>query len=89
MVFNFDPIGFCDLSWYRIVSVSAPRMTSEQTSYCKIQSLERAVFSECFQRILGTGGGESACGGLERGYADLIESDQNDEREDGNLPDCL
>ena len=65
--------------------MSSPWMTFQKSAHCKIKSFERSVFSECFQCILGTCWGEAACWRLEWRDAHLIESDQDDEREDSNL----
>ena len=43
------------------------------------------MFSECFERVLRACGSETAAWLLEWGYADLIESDEHDEWEDGSL----
>lgn len=65
--------------WDGIVSMSAPRMTPENSSYCEIKSLKNSVFSECFQCILRACRGKTACRWRERRYACLIESYQQDE----------
>ncbi len=45
------------------------------------------MLAEGFEGILGTGGGEAAAWGLERGDADLVEAYQEDEGCDGDLFD--
>ena len=60
-------------------------MASQDSSYGKVQTLEWSVFSECFERVLRACGSETAAWLLEWGYADLIESDEHDEWEDGSL----
>ena len=61
-------------------------MTTEDSSQSKIQSFDRTVFPECFERILRAGRSESARCRFEGGDADLIESDEHHEGEDENLP---
>ena len=60
-------------------------MASQDSSCGKVQTLEWSVFSECFERVLRACGSETAAWLLEWGYADLIESDQNYKRENGDL----
>lgn len=67
--------------------MSAPRVASEQSAYCQIKPFYWAVLPEGFEGILGTCGGEAAGRRLQRGYAHLIEPDEQNEREDQNLPD--
>ena len=62
-----------------------PWMTSEDASDSQIKSFERAMFPEGFQGILGAGRSETAAWLLERGKTDLIESYQENERENGCL----
>lgn len=64
-------------------------MAAEDAAYAEIEAFEGAVLAECFQCILRAGGRESAAGLLERGYADLIESDQEYERCDRDLADHI
>ena len=64
-------------------------MAAEDAAYGEIEAFEGAVLAECFQCILRAGGRESAAGLLERGYADLIESDQEYERCDRYLADHI
>lgn len=74
-------------SGYRIVSVSAPGMAAENATDCQVQPLERAVLAESLKRILRACGGEAAGRLLERRDADLIEADQQHEREYCSLPE--
>ena len=67
--------------------MSAPRMAAQDAPYGKIETLEGTVFTECFEGILGTCRGKPACGWLKRGYAHLIEPDEQNERKDEDLPD--
>ena len=60
-----------------------PWMTSEDASDSQIKSFERAMFPEGFQGILGAGRSETACRWLEWRDAYLIESYQENERENG------
>ena len=73
--------------WDGVIAVSSPRVTSEQAAHCQVESLERAMFSECLKSILGTSGGKAAARLLERREADLIESDKKDEWKDCSFLD--
>lgn len=78
-----------EILWYRVISASSPRVAAQKPSYREVEPLERPVLSECFKRILGACGGESAGGRFQRADADLIESDQHDEREYSNFFELL
>ena len=69
--------------------MSAPRVTAENPADGQVETLEGTMLAECFQSVLGASRGESACRRLERGNAHLIESDQENERKNGDLPDGL
>lgn len=71
----------------RVIAAAAPRMTSHYPFEGEEEALERAVFSECLQRVLRTGGGISACRGSKRGYAGLIDLYQDYEGEHADLSD--
>ena len=71
-----------------VITASSPRMASQQSFYGKEQAFERAVFPECLQGVLRTGRSEAAACRLERGDAHLVETDEHDEREGGNLLDA-
>lgn len=55
-------------------------MASEYSLEGKPEPFQRAIFPERLQGILRAGGGESATRWGERGDAELIELDQQDER---------
>ena len=65
--------------------MASPRMASQYSADAQVKSFERPMFPECFKCILRTCRGETAARLLERRDADLIESDQHDEREYGGL----
>ena len=50
-------------------------------------ALEKTVLPESLQSVSRAGRGETAGRRLKRGYANLIETDEDYEREDGNFPD--
>lgn len=64
-------------------------MTSQYSPDRQPGTLEKAVFPESLQGVCGAGGGETAGGRLQRRYADLVETDEYDEGEDGYLPEYL
>ena len=64
----------------RVVSVSSPRVATQDPADCKVKSLEGAVFTEGLESVLRTCRSEPACRRLERRDADLIESYQENER---------
>ena len=72
-------------SRYWVISMSSPWMTTHQSAYCEIKTFEWSVLSKCFQRILGACRCETAGRGLEWRDAHLIESYQEDKREDSCL----
>ena len=67
--------------------MSAPWMASQYPSQAQIESFEGSVFAERFKGILGACRSKAAASRLERRYADLIETYQEDEGEDYDLPD--
>ena len=71
--------------WDRIVSAASPRVTSGDAADGQVEAFDRAMFSQCFEGILRTCRGEPAAWLLERRYAYLIETDQEDKRSDRNL----
>ena len=71
--------------WNRVVSVSSPRVATQDPADCKVKSLEGAVFTEGLESVLRACRSEPAGRRLERRDADLIEPYQEDERRDGDL----
>ena len=67
--------------------MAAPWMASEDSLCRKVETFQNTVLSECFESILRACRGESACGRGERRDAHLIETDQDNEREDKDFPD--
>ena len=65
--------------------MSSPRVAAQNPADCKVKSLERAVFPEGLESVLRTCRSESACRRFERRDADLIESNQENERRYGDL----
>lgn len=69
-----------------VIAVTAPWMASEDAAQGQIEALERAMLSECLQGVLGTCRGETTGrAALQRRQTYLIETDQEDERSNGNL----
>ena len=60
-------------------------MAAEYATDGEVETFDGAVLAEGLEGILGASGRESAAGLLERGYADLIESDKNNKWENGDL----
>ena len=56
-------------------------MTSQQSSYGEIQTLQRAVLAQCLDGILRAGGSKATRGRLEGRDAELIEAHQNNKWE--------
>ena len=71
--------------WHRVVSMSSPWVTAENSSGRQVESFEWSVLFECLKCILRACRSEPAARLLERRDADLIESDQNDEGEYSRL----
>lgn len=67
-------------SWHGIISASSPRVASQYSLETEPESLERSVFAESLQGILGACGSETAGRRLQRRYAEPVELDQQDER---------
>ena len=67
--------------WDRIVSAASPRVTSGDAADGQVEAFDRAMFSQCFEGILRTCRGEPAAWLLERRYAYLIKTHEQDERE--------
>ena len=65
--------------------MSSPWVASKYPFDCEIKTFEWPVFAKCFEGILRAGRGEPTTCRLERGYADLIESDKNNKWENGDL----
>ena len=63
------------VSWYRVVARAAPGVTAQDTLDGKPESLERTVLHDGLTGIFGTGGGETAGRGCERGDELAIEQD--------------
>jgi hypothetical protein len=63
------------VSWYRVVAGAAPGVTAQDTLDGKPESLERTVLHDGLTGIFGTGGGETAGRGCERGDELAIEQD--------------
>ena len=61
-------------------------MATQYPADSQIKTLDRTVFAECLKGILGTCGGEAAAWRLERRYAYLIESYQEDEWKGKDFP---
>ncbi len=68
-----------------VVAAAAPGVAAEQAPDCEPEAFEGAVFAECFEGVLGAGGGEAATRRFEGGDADLVEADQEDEGGGGGL----
>ena len=66
---------------YRIITGAAPGVAAHNAAEGKPAAFERAILAERFQGILGTGWRESAAWRCERTDAQLIELDQNYQRE--------
>ena len=64
-------------------------MTSQYPPDCQPGALEKAVLPESLQGVGRAGRGEAAGRRLKWGYADLVETDEHNQREDGHLPDYL
>ena len=62
-------------------------MTSQYPPDRQPGALEKAVLPESLQGVGRAGRGEAAGRRLKWGYADLVETDEDYEREDGNFPD--
>ena len=62
-------------------------MTTKNAFQTKIKSFEWSVSSERLKCVLGTGRGESAGRWFQGGDAHLIETDEQHERENCDLPD--
>ena len=60
-------------------------MTAQNASDREVKAFERAVLAECLKCVLGTCRSETAAWRFERRDADLIESYQENERENENL----
>lgn len=70
----------CFNLWHRIVTTSTPRVTTRKASYGEPQTFQRAIFAECFKRILRTSGSESARWRSQGRDAILVKLDQHDKR---------
>lgn len=71
-------------SRHRVVSVSAPRMTTQQAANGEIQPAKRAVFAQCLDCILRASGLKATRGRQKRREEKLIEA--NGENEQSRQP---
>jgi len=62
-------------------------VAAQDTTQRQVKTFEGAVFPEGLQTVLGAGRGEAARRRRERRDADLIESDQENKRRNGYLPE--
>lgn len=60
-------------------------MAAEDAADGEIEAFDGAVLAEGLKGVLGASRCEAAAGLLERGKADLVEADKEDEREDEYL----
>ena len=63
-----------------VITRAAPWVAAEDALEGKPEAFDRTVLAEGFKGVLGAGGCETAYRRLERGDADLVELDQQDER---------
>ena len=64
----------------RVVTGSAPGMAAEDAFQREPEPLQRTIFAECLEGILGASGRKAAGRGLQRRDAQLVEFYQQDER---------
>lgn len=62
---------------YRIITASAPGVAAEDAPCREDEAFDGTMLAECLQTVLGACRGETAAGGLEGGYAHLIEPDEH------------
>ena len=66
--------------WYGIVAGSAQGVAAQQPAERQPAAFEGTVFAQRLQGILRAGRGEPAGRGLQGGDADLVESNEQDQR---------
>lgn len=65
---------------HRIIAGATEGVAAENAAQGQPAALERAVLAQGIEGVLRAGRGEPAGGGLQRGKADLVEADEQDER---------